>query len=103
MWTSPGNLCSNSCIVSKLDRYCTFRHAGGFLKRENLSSAVSSGLPRYHIRRYRLELVFRTKLCKAGTQQVPSQVPSYYYILVGKGSGTGVFKYALVLFKYAAT
>ena len=64
--------------------------AGGFLKRENLSSAVDSGLPRYHIRRYRLELVFRTKLCKTGTQQVPSRVPSYYYILAAKGSGLGV-------------
>ena len=73
----------------KLYRYV----AGGFLKRENLSSAVDSGLPRYHIRRYRLEVVFRTKLCKTGTQQVPSRVPSYYYILVAKGSGTGVFEH----------
>jgi hypothetical protein len=75
----------------KLGRYCTFCRVGGFLKRENLSSAVDSGLPRYHIRRYWLDLVFRTKLCKTGAQQAPSRVPSYYYILVAKGGGTGVF------------
>ena len=61
----------------KLGRYCTFRRAGEFLKRENLSSAVDVGLPPY-ILRYRLEIVFRTKLSKTGTQQVPSRVPSYY-------------------------
>jgi hypothetical protein len=66
---------------------------GDFLKRENLSSAVDPGLPLYHIPRYRLESVFRTKLCKTGTQQVPSRLPSYYYILVAKGSGTGVLEY----------
>ena len=54
----------------KLYRYV----AGGFLKRENLSSAVDSGLPRYHIRRYRLEVVFRTKLCKT----VPSRYLAGY-------------------------
>ena len=77
----------------KLHRYVAGDVVGGFLKRENLSSTVDSGLPRYHILRYRLEVVFRTKLCNTGTQQVPSRVPNYYYMLVPKGSGTGVLYY----------
>ena len=69
--------------------YC---RGGIFEKRESeLSSRFrASTVPH---RRYRLEPVFRTKLCKTGTQQVPSRVPRYYYILVSKGSGilVGVF------------
>jgi hypothetical protein len=61
----------------KLDRYCTFRraHARGIflLKRENMSSAIDSGLPLYHIRRYQLEFVFRTKLCKRMGQKSDRQ------------------------------
>ena len=74
----------------KLGRYCTFCRGGIFEKRESeLSSRFrASTVPH---RRYRLEPVFRTKLCKTGTQQVPSRVPRYYYILVSKGSGIGVF------------
>ena len=73
----------------KLGRYCTFCRGGIFEKRESeLSSRFrASTVPH---RRYRLEPVFRTKLCKTGTQQVPSRVPRYYYILVSKGSGIGV-------------
>ena len=80
----------------KLGRYCTFCRGGIFEKRESeLSSRFrASTVPH---RRYRLEPVFRTKLCKTGTQQVPSRVPRYYYILVSKGSGIGVLSKGTVL------
>ena len=80
----------------KLGRYCTFCRGGIFEKRESeLSSRFrASTVPH---RRYLLEPVFRTKLCKTGTQQVPSRVPRYYYILVSKGSGIGVLKLKIEL------
>ena len=77
--------------VGSVLEYCTFCRGGIFEKRESeLSSRFrASTVPH---RRYRLEPVFRTKLCKTGTQQVPSRVPRYYYILVSKGSGIGVLR-----------
>ena len=78
-----------SIIMESWVGSCTFCRGGIFEKRESeLSSRFrASTVPH---RRYRLEPVFRTKLCKTGTQQVPSRVPMYYYILVSKGSGIGV-------------